>query len=47
MPETDQEWMELALRQAERSVGLCSPNPAVGCVLVVVAAVAWRLAAAA
>jgi diaminohydroxyphosphoribosylaminopyrimidine deaminase / 5-amino-6-(5-phosphoribosylamino)uracil reductase len=34
MPETDQEWMELALRQAERSVGLCSPNPAVGCVLV-------------
>src|ERR1700689_1616049 len=34
MPETDQEWMGLALRQAERSVGLCSPNPAVGCVLV-------------
>jgi diaminohydroxyphosphoribosylaminopyrimidine deaminase / 5-amino-6-(5-phosphoribosylamino)uracil reductase len=34
MPETDQKWMELALRQAERSVGLASPNPAVGCVLV-------------
>src|SRR5271154_3845285 len=34
MSETDQEWMELALRQAERSVGLASPNPAVGCVLV-------------
>jgi diaminohydroxyphosphoribosylaminopyrimidine deaminase/5-amino-6-(5-phosphoribosylamino)uracil reductase len=30
----DQQWMELALRQAERSVGLASPNPAVGCVLV-------------
>ena len=34
MPETDQQWMERALQQAERSVGLCSPNPAVGCVLV-------------
>ena len=34
MPETDQQWMELALQQAERSVGLASPNPAVGCVLV-------------
>src|SRR3984885_13385607 len=34
MPETDQEWMELALGQAEQSVGLASPNPAVGCVLV-------------
>ena len=34
MPETDQQWMEHALQQAERSVGLCSPNPAVGCVLV-------------
>ena len=34
MPETDHQWMELALRQAERSVGLASPNPAVGCVLV-------------
>ena len=30
----DQHWMELALRQAEQSVGLASPNPAVGCVLV-------------
>jgi diaminohydroxyphosphoribosylaminopyrimidine deaminase/5-amino-6-(5-phosphoribosylamino)uracil reductase len=27
-------FMEYALRQAERSVGLASPNPAVGCVLV-------------
>ncbi len=34
MPQTDQPWMELALRQAEHSVGLASPNPAVGCVLV-------------
>jgi diaminohydroxyphosphoribosylaminopyrimidine deaminase/5-amino-6-(5-phosphoribosylamino)uracil reductase len=32
--QTDQQWMELALRQAEQSVGLASPNPAVGCVLV-------------
>ena len=31
MPE---HFMEFALRQAERSVGLASPNPAVGCVLV-------------
>jgi diaminohydroxyphosphoribosylaminopyrimidine deaminase / 5-amino-6-(5-phosphoribosylamino)uracil reductase len=30
----DEQWMELALRQAERSIGLASPNPAVGCVLV-------------
>ncbi len=30
----DRHWMELALRQAEQSVGLASPNPAVGCVLV-------------
>src|ERR1700691_4723733 len=30
----DQQWMERALRQAEQSVGLASPNPAVGCVLV-------------
>jgi diaminohydroxyphosphoribosylaminopyrimidine deaminase/5-amino-6-(5-phosphoribosylamino)uracil reductase len=30
----DRQWMELALRQAEQSVGLSSPNPAVGCVLV-------------
>src|SRR6202451_3818007 len=34
MPDTDEQWMERALRQAERSVGLASPNPAVGCVLV-------------
>jgi diaminohydroxyphosphoribosylaminopyrimidine deaminase / 5-amino-6-(5-phosphoribosylamino)uracil reductase len=34
MPDTDLQWMERALRQAERSVGLASPNPAVGCVLV-------------
>jgi diaminohydroxyphosphoribosylaminopyrimidine deaminase/5-amino-6-(5-phosphoribosylamino)uracil reductase len=30
----DAQWMERALAQAERSVGLASPNPAVGCVLV-------------
>ncbi len=34
MSEIDQQWMERALEQAERSVGLASPNPAVGCVLV-------------
>src|SRR6202167_748436 len=34
MPEVDQQWMERALQQAERSVGLSSPNPAVACVLV-------------
>jgi diaminohydroxyphosphoribosylaminopyrimidine deaminase / 5-amino-6-(5-phosphoribosylamino)uracil reductase len=34
MPKTDQQWMERALKQAEQSVGLASPNPAVGCVLV-------------
>jgi diaminohydroxyphosphoribosylaminopyrimidine deaminase / 5-amino-6-(5-phosphoribosylamino)uracil reductase len=34
MAEIDQQWMERALGQAERSVGLASPNPAVGCVLV-------------
>jgi diaminohydroxyphosphoribosylaminopyrimidine deaminase / 5-amino-6-(5-phosphoribosylamino)uracil reductase len=34
MPETDQQWMERALEQAKQSVGLASPNPAVGCVLV-------------
>jgi diaminohydroxyphosphoribosylaminopyrimidine deaminase / 5-amino-6-(5-phosphoribosylamino)uracil reductase len=34
MPDVDQQWMELALKQAEQSVGLASPNPAVGCVLV-------------
>jgi diaminohydroxyphosphoribosylaminopyrimidine deaminase / 5-amino-6-(5-phosphoribosylamino)uracil reductase len=30
----DEQWMKRALGQAERSVGLASPNPAVGCVLV-------------
>ena len=34
MPETDQQWMERALKQAGQSVGLASPNPAVGCALV-------------
>jgi diaminohydroxyphosphoribosylaminopyrimidine deaminase / 5-amino-6-(5-phosphoribosylamino)uracil reductase len=34
MPESDQQWMERALKQAEKSVGVASPNPAVGCVLV-------------
>src|SRR6201986_1744455 len=34
MTDTDEQWMERALRLAERSVGLASPNPAVGCVLV-------------
>jgi diaminohydroxyphosphoribosylaminopyrimidine deaminase/5-amino-6-(5-phosphoribosylamino)uracil reductase len=34
MPDIDQQWMEHALAQAEQSVGLASPNPAVGCVLV-------------
>jgi diaminohydroxyphosphoribosylaminopyrimidine deaminase / 5-amino-6-(5-phosphoribosylamino)uracil reductase len=33
MREKDEFWMERALRQAELSVGLASPNPAVGCVL--------------
>jgi diaminohydroxyphosphoribosylaminopyrimidine deaminase / 5-amino-6-(5-phosphoribosylamino)uracil reductase len=31
---TDEQWMGRALAQAEQSVGLASPNPAVGCVLV-------------
>lgn len=30
----DERWMKRALELAERSVGLASPNPAVGCVLV-------------
>lgn len=30
----DEEWMERALALAEESIGLASPNPAVGCVLV-------------
>src|SRR5712671_5197131 len=34
MPDIDQQWMQRALQQAEKSVGLASPNPAVGCVLV-------------
>ena len=34
MPQSDHDWMELALRLAEQSVGMASPNPAVGCVLV-------------
>src|SRR3984957_20602630 len=33
-PQIDEQWMERALKQAEQSVGLASPNPAVGCVLV-------------
>jgi diaminohydroxyphosphoribosylaminopyrimidine deaminase / 5-amino-6-(5-phosphoribosylamino)uracil reductase len=33
MQENDEQWMELALRQAELSVGRASPNPAVGCVI--------------
>jgi diaminohydroxyphosphoribosylaminopyrimidine deaminase/5-amino-6-(5-phosphoribosylamino)uracil reductase len=32
--EKDERWMEQALGQAEQAVGLASPNPAVGCVLV-------------
>jgi diaminohydroxyphosphoribosylaminopyrimidine deaminase/5-amino-6-(5-phosphoribosylamino)uracil reductase len=34
MPDIDQQWMERALQQTEKSVGLASPNPAVGCVVV-------------
>ena len=34
LEDADQHWMRLALAQAERSVGLASPNPAVGCVVV-------------
>lgn len=32
--EKDEQWMDHALRQAEQSAGLASPNPAVGCVIV-------------
>ena len=32
--QSDELWMERALGQAELSVGLASPNPAVGCVLI-------------
>jgi diaminohydroxyphosphoribosylaminopyrimidine deaminase / 5-amino-6-(5-phosphoribosylamino)uracil reductase len=35
MQEKDDQWMERAIQQAELSVGLASPNPAVGCVLTV------------
>lgn len=34
MPTVDHRWMDRALSLAEQSVGLSSPNPAVGCVLV-------------
>ena len=34
LKQTDPQWMERALQQAEQSIGLASPNPAVGCVLV-------------
>jgi diaminohydroxyphosphoribosylaminopyrimidine deaminase/5-amino-6-(5-phosphoribosylamino)uracil reductase len=30
----DHQWMQRALELARRGIGLCSPNPAVGCVLV-------------
>ncbi|MGC2398704.1 MAG: bifunctional diaminohydroxyphosphoribosylaminopyrimidine deaminase/5-amino-6-(5-phosphoribosylamino)uracil reductase RibD [Acidobacteriaceae bacterium] len=33
MQDNDEQWMERALGQAELSVGLASPNPAVGCVI--------------
>jgi len=33
-PNSDERWMERALALAEESVGLTSPNPAVGCVLI-------------
>jgi diaminohydroxyphosphoribosylaminopyrimidine deaminase / 5-amino-6-(5-phosphoribosylamino)uracil reductase len=32
-PEIDQRWMSRALELARNGVGLCSPNPAVGCVI--------------
>lgn len=32
-PETDRRWMSRALELARNGVGLCSPNPAVGCVI--------------
>jgi diaminohydroxyphosphoribosylaminopyrimidine deaminase / 5-amino-6-(5-phosphoribosylamino)uracil reductase len=34
MPDNDEQWMQRALEQAELSVGVASPNPAVGCVIV-------------
>jgi diaminohydroxyphosphoribosylaminopyrimidine deaminase/5-amino-6-(5-phosphoribosylamino)uracil reductase len=33
-PRDDTDFMRLALREAARGVGLCSPNPPVGCVIV-------------
>jgi diaminohydroxyphosphoribosylaminopyrimidine deaminase/5-amino-6-(5-phosphoribosylamino)uracil reductase len=32
-PEVDRQWMNRALELARNGVGLCSPNPAVGCVI--------------
>jgi diaminohydroxyphosphoribosylaminopyrimidine deaminase/5-amino-6-(5-phosphoribosylamino)uracil reductase len=32
-PETDLRWMQRALELARRGIGLCSPNPVVGCVI--------------
>jgi diaminohydroxyphosphoribosylaminopyrimidine deaminase/5-amino-6-(5-phosphoribosylamino)uracil reductase len=32
-PELDQYWMQRALELARRGIGLCSPNPVVGCVI--------------
>src|SRR5580700_3057928 len=32
-PETDLRWMRRALELARNGVGLCSPNPVVGCVI--------------
>src|SRR6201996_2347173 len=32
-PQADERWMPRALELARRGVGLCSPNPAVGCVI--------------
>src|ERR1700753_316204 len=32
-PQADERWMQRALELAQRGVGLCSPNPAVGCVI--------------
>jgi diaminohydroxyphosphoribosylaminopyrimidine deaminase/5-amino-6-(5-phosphoribosylamino)uracil reductase len=32
-PDRDRHWMQRALELAQRGIGLCSPNPAVGCVI--------------
>src|SRR5579871_2855408 len=32
-PERDTHWMQRALELARRGIGLCSPNPVVGCVI--------------